>query len=152
MARRLALVPVLLVAGMLGTAPIATADSSEAGAAATIAPGTVRVQLKTAPTLITTSGKVRVVMWTKCSPDLYLFEIDVSVVQDEAIGQVTLLRGTDELPVCDGERHRFVVKVAPDQGRFRNGVAAIGAFVGAYSDETGDLEATDDVHVRLYRG
>jgi hypothetical protein len=151
MARRLALVPILLVAGMLGIAPIGTAVSSEASGASALAPGTVRVQLKTAPTLITKSGKVRVVMWTKCSPDLYLFEIDVSVVQGETFGQVTLLRGTDELPVCDGKRHRFVVKVAPDQGTFRNGVAAIGAFVGAYSDATGDLEATDDVRVRLYR-
>jgi hypothetical protein len=94
-----------------------------------------------------------VVMWTKCSPDLFLFEIDVSVVQGDNIGQVTLLRGTDELPVCDGRRHRFVVTVAPDQGAFHNGVARIGVFVGAFDlANDADLEATDEVRVRLRTG
>jgi hypothetical protein len=147
--RRIALTLSLLLAGTLLSATTATASD----ATTKIAPQTVRVQLKSAPTRLDAAGRAHVVMWTKCSPDLFLFEIDVSVVQGDNIGQVTLLRGTDELPVCDGLRHRFVVPVAPDQGTFHRGVAGIGVFVGAFdSANDADLEATDEVRVRLTRG
>jgi hypothetical protein len=147
--RRLALTLALLFAGTFLSAPTATASD----ATTQIAPQTVRVQLKSAPTRLDAAGRAHVVMWTKCSPDLFLFEIDVSVVQGDNIGQVTLLRGTDELPVCDGLRHRFVVTVAPDQGTFHNGVARIGVFVGAFdAANDADLEATDEVRVKLRSG
>jgi hypothetical protein len=146
--RRLALTLCLLIAGTLLSATTATASD----VTAQLAPQTVRVQLKSAPTRLDAAGSAHVVMWTKCSPDLFLFELDVSVVQGDNIGQVTLLRGTDDLPACDGRRHRFVVTVAPDQGTFDNGVASIGVFVGAFdAANDADLEATDEVSVRLSR-
>lgn len=142
--RRRVLLLALLLAAVLGLAPAATAATQ-------IAPGTVRVQLKSAPTRITPAGAARVVMWTKCSPDLYLFEIAVSVVQDGRANQRTLQRGVDVLPVCDGTRHRFVVTVPAAQGNtLHAGPAGVGVFVGAYSDATNDLESTDDTTVRLY--
>jgi hypothetical protein len=146
--RRLASILPLLLAGAFTLTPAATAA---ADAAAAIAPGTVRVQLRSAPARIDRAGSVRTVLWTTCSPDVFLFEIDVTVVQGDTIGQVTLLRDRDELPACDGHRHRVTVAVTPDQGTFHNGTAGISAFVGAFDGvNDADLEARDDVTVRLH--
>ena len=92
-----------------------------------------------------------VVMWVRCQPDVYAFEIDTSVEQLNALGSSTLLRGRDALPTCDGTRQRTIVHVSPDPGdSFHPGIAEIGVYVGFYNSELDqDLEATDAVRVRL---
>ncbi len=153
MARRPALVLAVLLAGAAGLAPTATAAPPGSDATALTAPATHVVQLRSAPLRITPAGGVRVVMWNRCSPGIMPFELSVGVYQDGVTASKTLLAGTDEMPACDGERHRFVVTVPrPVTGSFRPGTAQIDVYVAAYDEANQtDEDASDSTFAELYR-
>ncbi len=152
--RRLALVLPLLFAGSLGLAPTATAAAAPAtDATAQAAVQTHVVQLRSAPLRITPRGGVQVVWWEKCSSAIQPFEVNVGVYQGSVVSSRTLLAAEDEMPVCDGTRHRHVLTVPrPASGRFHAGQAQIEIYVAAYNSANDtDLDASDNTFATLFR-
>ena len=155
MRRRPALVLTLLLVAAAGLAPTAAAAAAPAATSSTASATAVRthvVQLRSAPLRITPAGGVRVVMWERCSPQIQPFELSVGVYQGGQNSSRTLLAGTDPMPVCDGERHRYVITVPPPTGsRFQPGTAQIEVYVAAYDPVTQtDRDASDGTFAQLY--
>ncbi|MBA2560821.1 MAG: hypothetical protein H0V07_13240 [Propionibacteriales bacterium] len=111
--------------------------------------GASSVAVRIAPhrTAINADGTVEVVMRIQCKDGYNVFEIDTSVVQPDAQGSSTEIGPF--LAPCDGKKHRRVVEVAPSSGTFHLGAATLSVFVGVF-DGRSDLQATDEVTVRLY--
>ena len=156
--RRPALVLALLLAGAAGLAPPASAAPTAAvpsttDATAQIAPSPTSVQLRSRPLRITPAGSVRVVMWVRCIPGIQHLGISVGVYQGSVYGGETVEPPADEMPVCDGQRQRFVVSVPrPETGRFHAGQAQIEVYMAAYNPATQtDADSSDGTFARLYR-
>jgi hypothetical protein len=93
-------------------------------------------------------GTVSVPLRVRCSPPLYAFELDVSVVQGSTFGSLTQI-GTP-FPACTGRWERITVSVAAETGTFSPGPATVSVFIGIYDpDADSDLSAEDSASVTL---
>jgi hypothetical protein len=111
------------------------------------APEPLVIQVMKGQTALMPDGTVFVPIRARCYPPLDAFEIDVSVNQGTSFGSTIL--GQAEAPPCDGRWHRIAVTVAAETGGFAAGPATIGSFIGAFDPRDGDVDATDDVTVKL---
>jgi hypothetical protein len=126
---------------------IALIALAASAAPATAAPEPLVIQVMKGQTALTPDGTVLVPIRARCYPPLDAFEIDVSVEQGSSFGSTIL--GQPEAPLCDGRWHRMVVTVAAETGGFVVGTATVGSFIGAFDPNVGDVDATDDVTVKL---
>jgi hypothetical protein len=111
------------------------------------APEPLVIRVMKGQTALMPDGRVLVPIRARCYPPLDAFEIDVSVAQGTSFGSTIL--GQAGAPPCDGRWHRTVVTVAAETGGFVAGTATVGSFIGAFDPNDGDLDATDDVTVKL---
>jgi hypothetical protein len=113
----------------------------------TAAPEPLVIQVMKGQTALTPDGTVLVPIRAHCYPPLDAFEIDVSVEQGSSFGSTIL--GQAEAPLCDGRWHKMVVTVAAEAGGFVAGTATVRSFIGGFDPNDGDVDATDDVTVKL---
>ena len=92
-------------------------------------------------------GSARIALRARCDANLAAFELDVTVQQGGAIGEISTVQAG--VVTCDGGWHRVNVVVEPSSGAFSSGRAQVFVFLGVFDQSAGDLEARASGNVHL---